>query len=344
MMKVLHIISDLSGGGGGVCLLNFAAQANRVIEQRHDILAVGKIYWDEIDVPCALTTHESHGNLGDAARFVKNGNYDLLQWHWWEEIPLMRELSKLNGPKRIIGCDVYPSEPKHTLTDFEIKYADLIVCDGLDTLMAYPSIPVEKKCFIVGGGPLMPYLNTGVTRQHRRIGRGSVLTEKKCPIDMIDSFAGMKVDAEFYVYGEGPLRQRFKNDARRLEIEHRVHLEGWHKDYPTRMSQLDLFVYELPEKSYASSELVLQGAMAAKVPVVILPSLGTRWMFQHEKTALVAKNRVELIKYAERLWNNPNEASALAQNAYNKAWLDYGTHNMVKGYLSSYIGLFRCKH
>ena len=143
--------------------------------------------------------------------------------------------------------------------------------------------------------------------------------------------------AEFYIYGYGPLKSRLEDDAAAMGVP--VHMMGWSKDYPSEVAKLDLLVYELPIDSYASSELAVQGAMAAEVPIVILPSLGTRWLIQHNETGLVAENREELIEYTNELWHDPRRARILATRAKEKALADYGTHNQVKAYQRLYAEL-----
>ena len=169
-MRVLHIISDLSGGGAGVCLRDFVVASNQ-LDQCHDVLTVGRVSYDEIDTK-GLTIYESRGSMDDAVYFIAHGHYDIFHWHWWEDMPLMRLVKDIPG-KRIVECDVYPCEPVHTLTESEIGYADVVVVDGRDTLEAYPQIP--NKRFIIGGANLDPYLNAPKQRLHTRIGRGSVL-------------------------------------------------------------------------------------------------------------------------------------------------------------------------
>jgi glycosyltransferase involved in cell wall biosynthesis len=256
-------------------------------------------------------------------------------------MPLMEELARYsNHHRRVITVDVFPAATVYRLSKFEIDYADMVVFDGKDALEAYPEIPPEKKCWILGATNLHLY-QTARSRSadgRLRIGRGSALTRRKCPPNLIEMVAPVLKavpNADFHIFGEGPLQGRLERDVRRAGLADRIILRGYVANFEEEIANLDLYLYQLPLRSYASSELNLQGAAAASLPIVIMPSAGTGWMFRHGIDAMVASNAEEAAAYAVDLLRDPARAAALGRAARNKAATEWGMPVMVSGYRQS---------
>ena len=340
--RVLHIVNYLTGGGGCVSPMEFASRANQEIGQEHHFLILEKSSGPAVSLPPNTTIFENnHRTMADCAKWISTAGYDVIHWHWWLAWDSMRalmiEMAKYGGHKRIITCDVYPSGPEYRLSKSEIDYADMVVFDGKDAMAAYPQIPDSKKTYIIGGTDLSPYTckRTRGSDGRFRMGRGSILNEYKCPLDIIEMVAPILhaiPNSEFHVFGQG-FTQRLQADIKRLNLTDRVFLRGWVPNFAEEIANLDLYLYHLPKLSYASSELNLQGAMAARLPIVIMPSLGTRWMFEHGKDALVADTPEQALNYCIRLSKDTCERDFLGGNAHAKAFEQFGIENMVKGYL-----------
>jgi hypothetical protein len=111
-------------------------------------------------------------------------------------------------------------------------------------------------------------------------------------------------------------------------------MRGWVSNFPEELADLDLYLYHLPQFSFASSELNLQGAMAVGLPIVVMPSTGIKWMFEHKKDAMVAENPKEAKNYCVNLSKHHEERIMLGQNAQKKVFNEYGMENMLEGYLN----------
>jgi glycosyltransferase involved in cell wall biosynthesis/2-polyprenyl-3-methyl-5-hydroxy-6-metoxy-1,4-benzoquinol methylase len=341
--KVLHVIDHFSPGGGFVSPVQFVVRVNQEPGQEHHILILDSAQRDLVDIPPSGTIFENkHRSIADCARWISDADYEVVQWHWWRSMDLMNdlmtEMSKYGGHKRIITCDVYPAAPEFTLSNRELDYADMFIFDGKDSMFVYPQIPVSKKAYVVGGTALDAYTIPRTRRDDGkfRMGRGSVLSKWKCPPDLIQMVAPILAavpNSEFRIFGDGELEPKLRADIKHLRLKGRVFLRGWVRNFEEEMVNLDMYLYHLPRNSFASSELNLQGAMAAGLPIVIMPSLGIRWMFEHGKDALVAENVVQAQEYCIHLAKDPGERARLGKNARTKAFKEFGIENMVRGYL-----------
>ena len=166
-------------------------------------------------------------------------------------MPFLTHMTAHPGPAVVITCDVFPSCADYRLTNRDIEYADLIVFDGLDAMKAYPEIAPAKRMWIVGSARLDEYAALYPRRERHglKFGRGSILTRRKCPVDLIAYLRPVLEavpDSEFLIFGEGPLRHKLARDIRRNQLQRRVLMPGWVEDFPRRLSEIDIYLYHLP--------------------------------------------------------------------------------------------------
>ena len=343
-LRVLHIVTELSKGGGFVSPMEFAKNAADETGQVHEFLAIEPGSTVGIPIASSIIVHQNRArSYAECAAWISRMRYDVLHWHWWSMSGpmtlLMAEMALVGGHKRIITCDVFPVSSRYRLGRREIAYADMIVFDGRDTYDSYSEIPLSQKEFVVGATNLTTYQRVHARSDDGkfRIGRGSYLHPLKCPTDLIADIRGIMTEipnAEFHIFGHGPLEQRMRKEIARYGLGCRVLMRGWVSDFASEVAKLDLYYYPMPKESYASSELNLQGVMAAEVPLVIIPSDGVKWMFKHGVDALVAQNRKESLAFCKRLATDPVERIRLAEGGRAKALAEFGVHNMVRGYLN----------
>lgn len=348
--RVLHVVNHLCRGGGFDCAVDFIQEANRIPGQEHGLLALRTDNREQAVIPPGLPLlHGDAGTMESLVRKIREGGYDFLQWHWWRDNPemgrMMELLAAVEGPGRIVTCDVYPSAPEYALGAREIGYADWIVFDGLDAMKAYRDIPGNRKLHIVGGAALSQYQQASKRRADGsfRIGRGSVLSPWKCPPDLIEMVApALRAipNAEFHIFGDGELRSKLECDLRNLGLADRILMRGWVRNFVEEIALLDAYLYHCPRLSFGSSELTLQGAMAAGVPVVVLPSMGVRWMFEHGRNALVAENAAEAAEYCVKLACDPELRARIGSAGQDKAVREFGVANAVRQYIEHVYSAF----
>jgi glycosyltransferase involved in cell wall biosynthesis len=347
-VKVLHVIRHLSPGGGCVSPFEFASFANRearAIEHEFLVLEAGgrEHYTPPANVPFYFPEHADFTGVPER---ILSRKYDILHIHWWMKNDLMSQFLRVMincpVPYKVLTCDVYPCGPDFRLSDVEIAFADKIVFDGESSLEAYPEIPSIKKSFVVGGTDLSSYESKPRRRNDKkfRIARGSTLTPLKCPenlIELVQPIFDRVPEAEFHIFGDGPLLSRFRADIDEKKLTDKIILRGWVKDFAAEVADFDVYLYHLPKESFASSELNLQGVMAAGIPLVVMPSDGTAWMFRHEKDSLVSTNSRDCVSHVVKLARSTTLRRQLSLGARQRANLDFGLINMLKGYRKLYF-------
>ena len=329
----------MSPGGGCVSPFEFASAANALNNGLwHEFLILEKDNHKSYRPPKNVPYYF----MGNVEDFFKRANqYDVLHINWWQREPVMTNLFKaakesIRIPK-IITCDVYPAGPEFRLSKDEIDFADLIVFDGKSAFDVYADLDMTKKLFIVGGTNLEQYTQAKRTRRDKkfRIGRGATLTHWKMPeniVGLVEPILEAIPESEFHLFGHGPLETKIRMDVAQSKYKNQIFLRGWVSNFPEEVANLDAYLYHLPNESFASSELNLQGVMAAGIPIVARPSHGTQWMFEDRKDSLIAETYEVCVPLMIGLHNSPELRHEIAQNSSQKAKSHFGVQVMLKAY------------
>ncbi len=126
-------------------------------------------------------------------------------------------------------------------------------------------------------------------------------------------------DARFVVCGSGAGFGAIAAEAERLGIRERFELRGWVDDVGAELAGFDVFGYPLCAGNYSTAELVLQEAMAAGVPPVVLPYGGAAGLVEDGLSGLVAADEREYPRAIERIGADPELRKALAAGARERA-------------------------
>jgi hypothetical protein len=92
----------------------------------------------------------------------------------------------------------------------------------------------------------------------------------------------------------------------------------------------------MPGHSRSASDVNVQEAMAAGLPVVLLPSRGCPDMVLHEVSGLVVHSEDEMVSALRRLYDEPDLRDRLGRNARSYAARFFGAHNTALGYHQLY--------
>ena len=126
-------------------------------------------------------------------------------------------------------------------------------------------------------------------------------------------------NSRFLVAGSGGGFAELAAQAERLGVRERFEFLGWLRDVPSVLARLDVFGYPLREENTSTGELVLQEAMAAGVPPVVLPHGAPGRIVRHEETGLIAEGPEEYARAIDHLYDHPRERARLGRQAREHA-------------------------
>jgi hypothetical protein len=290
MPRVLHVIERLSRGGASRALLGVAAHTHAV---EHRVLQLA-------DTPAAA----AHEELERA---------DLVHVHFWNTPELYELLTgKLPPMRLLIWAHVGGDQAPHVLSEELVALSDVTVASTPYT-PGLPVIPPAQGWTHLEGMEGRPHkgFNVGYV--------GTVDFAKMHP-DYVRMSARVDApDARFVVCGSGDGFATLAREAEELGVRDRFDLRGYVDDVGPVLAELDVFGYPLCPENYSATELVLQEAMYARVPPVVMAYGGAQRSVEHGRTGLVVHDEDEYVEAIERLHAHPEERRQLGDAAHEYA-------------------------
>lgn len=138
-------------------------------------------------------------------------------------------------------------------------------------------------------------------------------------------------DVEFLVAGDGPLKERLHEQARKLGIFDVTRFVGWRTDIPELLAVMDVFCHATLWEQFPY--MVLQ-ALALETPTVATAVDGVPEMLLDEETGLLVPPRdgAKLAAAVERLLDAPEWGRQLARAGRQKVLREFDAREMVRRY------------
>ena len=328
--RILHVIERLAPGGAAGALI---AAARRLAGsgQRHEILS--------LEAPVEATAKQAEqaglsvidGRAPDVAAGERwrslMAEADLVWVHAWTSPALDAFLRRPHPPARwLVWLHVAGDTAPHVLTAALADFPDLLVasCPYSLSLPAFAEARCETSV-VLSGSDLAPF--AAIVRQPGpsfRVGYVGTLDATKMHPDFVQLSAAAAIpEARFDVFGRGAGEQRLRREIA-LHGDGRFQLHGWASDVPSALSAMDVFGYPLARDCHASAELVLQEAMAAGVPPVILDRGAAVHLVDHGRTGLIARDEADYPRRLEQLAADPALRHALGDAARRHALAKFG--------------------
>jgi glycosyltransferase involved in cell wall biosynthesis len=346
-VRVLHVIQQLSRGGAARALVAAAGCQQRGDSSTHQILAL------EVDIePGARRLAD------DAALPVISGadeasvralvaTADIVHVHYWNTPELVGFLQRLTLPARVVVTSHVPGDtPPHVLHRAFIDWADFTIATGpygyaqpvfrdLDA-----RVRAERTALVLCA-PDFSRLTNLTPRPHAGFTVGYIGTVD--PVKMHPDYVAMSAAVDvpgvrFLVYGSGDGFAALRREAAARGALDRFELRGYVEDIASVLAGLDVFGYPV---THASGELVLQEAMFAGVPPVVLATGAAAWIVQHERTGLIADCPDAYARAIERLYRDSAERRRLGANAAAHARQAFGAGHAAEALDTIYARVMR---
>jgi glycosyltransferase involved in cell wall biosynthesis len=316
-MKVLHVVSTISVGGTSKALMSLATGLQDKYGISSTIATTHPLVENVSREAIAFALHENV-TVKQLAEIVLEGKFDLV--HWWKNTGSgqFRNYIKTIGSKRppllITLCQV-PVDPRHSLSRFEMEYADKIVfiCKEAYHNWRVKAVPAEAKELIYFGTWSSRKDSVNLSAEEKdnsvfRFGRGSVLS--KCPSGFLSTFKKIEIpESTFHIAGSGndADRQRIEAEIRKTGLTDRVVLEGQfgQVEWNEFLHGLDVFLYQLPPRAFSAIDATIQDAMLAEIPVIYQGPPAPKELLVHGESGFVAGDEKEVIFYAQQLYHDP---------------------------------------
>jgi glycosyltransferase involved in cell wall biosynthesis len=145
-------------------------------------------------------------------------------------------------------------------------------------------------------------------------------------------------DAKFVLVGDGPLRPRYQEVARELNLNNNVYFLGKRTDVPTIISNLDVSVLSSINEGFSN---VILESMAASKPVVATKVGGSPEMVTNGVTGYLVPpaDSQSMANAIIKLLQNPDEAKTMGAAGRKIVQEKFTVEAMVKSYERLYVSL-----
>lgn len=324
MINILHITTHMGGGVGKVLsgITSYANYTGRCY--RHKIILLenpDKTNFIDICIESGVEIMIC-SDFKDAYEEIKKA--DIVQLEWWNhprmskfmvEFPKIK--TKLVVWSHISGC-VYPNIP----FDF-IKIPSKFIFTS-EYSYENPVWSEEEREYVVkntevinssGGFELF---KDKQLKQHDgfNIGYIGTLNYSKLNENFAKYYESVDIeDSKFTIIGDNENVEDMIEDLNKSNIYDKTCIKGYVNDVSKEMQKFDVFSYLLNKEHFGTTENVLLEAMAIGLPVVAINQCAEKYLIKHMETGILINSVEEYKEAIKYLYNNPNEARRIGQNA-----------------------------
>lgn len=348
-LSVLHVIPALGAGGAVRSLLATATWSARQSGAVHSMLPLVASATDT-RARLARGGFPVHDPEDEAALRAAVAAADVVQVHFWNTPELYAWLDADWPPLRLLlWIHVGGREPPQVVTRELVGVADVVVAASAYT----HALPVLEEARDRGGTTRIAMIpdttDLAAFAQVVRTGDPGFRVGYLGTVDFVKMHpayvalhARVRVPGvRVAVGGAGGAWHALRREAERLGVSDRFEWRGYVTDVPAFLAEVDVLGYPLREDNYSSAELVVQEAMAAGVPPVVLSHGGAARMIRHGETGLVADDLDAYVAAIEALHRQPELRARLGASARTFALGSFGAARSARALDGIYADLVR---
>lgn len=316
--NILHITPHL-GGGVGTVLLNWLAYDKSNL---HSVITLD--YANEKGTQILKANNiKLFSQIPTEQILSKIEQADITVIHFWNHPLLYNFLVKNTLPKSriVIWSHVLGAEPPYVFNEKLFDFCDKFVFTTPVSYNFYDKNP-KFDCILSTGGVERFKDLKPVKHDKYTVGYIGTVDYAKMHPKYINTLSKTNAERIFITGGDNE-KQICKNADERFEVTGKL------SDIKPVLEQTDVFAYLLNPSHYGTAEQVLQEAMSAGIPPVVLNNPCEASLVKHLETGLVAKDLEEYINYINLLKEDIDLRNKLGNNAKKYAEENFSLENLT---------------
>ena len=338
MIKILHIIQQLSPGGAARGMIATAKYSSRSGNFQHIAMSLLPADIDALEMAreASITVLNNPDRNIIYKEIEKSDIVHINFWNTPEIYELLR--SDLPAMRLLIWYHISGDGSPQIITQKLMDFADINIASNPNTFNNLPLLrdmlldEKYKKVRMVYDAADFARLDDFKVRKHKNFNVGYIGTVDF--VKMHRNYVSMSSvidipDVKFIVCGGG-IENLLREEAQSLGVAERFDFRGYVNDIKSVIEILDVYGYPLCEDTYASAELNLQEVMYGGIPPVVFPYGGVKQLVVNDYTGYIVNSEVEYKKAVEYLYYHPEERERLGNNAKEYAKQIFGAENAAK--------------
>lgn len=259
-------------------------------------------------------------------------NADIVQVHFWNSPALYSFLRQGIGDCRLtIWCHVNGCYAPHVIPLALFQQAHSVLATTSITL----SLPRHRefrkehpdRFFSIPGGADFSRLDGYKAKVHDGFNIGYVgrVDPSKIHPEFVEICSRLQIpSARYVVRGDGDYKLNLSQKANEMGIQEKFSFQSHMDDIKEALHDLDVFGYPLHPYNSCTSELVVQEAMFAGIPPVLMSDGGAAKLVKNGKNGIVVSNSKDYVLAIQFLANHPTFRVQLGQQASLDARSKFG--------------------
>jgi len=330
-MKIIFIISDLTGGGAEKILVNLA---NFFSDKNHEVYII------------TLSNNDSFYKLNDNINHIKlnlyknsTSSFDKI-FNNLKRVKELRNNIKNINPNRIVSFltqtnitsilaniglnipiiiserSIYNSENNSKfwmlLRRLTYQYASYLIVLTEDDAKNY-NFMKDKE--VIPNFIKIDKENNIIKKDNIILAVGRLHSVKQFDL-LISIYAKLKTDYKLYIVGDGPEKEKLQNLIKNLNLENKIFLEGQKKNVYEYYKRAKIFV--LTSKHEAFPNVLLEALYFGCAIVSFDCDYGPRAILENSKNGFLVKNNDEFMEKVKSLIADDNLQTNISDNARNR--------------------------
>ena len=355
--RVIHLVEDLKIGGAERVIADIVESLDRKKFEASVwcVTRGGKIAEALSDKGVevrilGISNYRNPLNILKLTRLLRKAEPDIVHTHGYFASVISRLAAKKAGIPVIIAhvhSTYWDYHKRHVLIERKLsRFTDKIICcsravesfvrdfekiEGDKTIVIYNGADEER--FFPSQDAQSIRAEFGMDKKDPVVGTVSSLTPHKGHHDLLRAASLVLEEipsVKYLLVGDGPLRERLEEQAKKANIHSSVIFTGEREDIPEVLSLMDVFV--LPSSSREGLGLAIIEAMAAGKPVVATEIGGIPEVVKDGETGLLVApgNPEALARATLRLLRDPNAARVMGEQGRIRFEEKFTKNRMVR--------------
>jgi len=343
--KVLHITPHM-GAGVGRALSNLSINAsNYDSKYEHHIILLEEQQNKQSYNECRENgiSVEIITDFDVIAKQMNNA--DIVQVEWWHHPLISYFLANFPQVKTrlLFWCHIsgnnYPLLPASIVKrPHRFLFTSLSSYDNPSWTTSEKLHIKETSDVVNSCGNLESFFDTNLA-EHDGFNIGYVGTQNYCRLhpDFVDMCNSIDLpNSKFVMIGDNTNIKDISEKAKLKGILDKFEFKGYVNDVEKQLSQFDVFAYPMNPYHYGTTENAIVEAMAVGLPVVLFNQCCEKYIVKHQQTGLLVDTQDDYVEAVKFLYNNPNEAKRLGQNAKEYVGRKYSIKNTIEKFEENY--------
>jgi L-malate glycosyltransferase len=305
-MNLVHIISSLGPGGPTRSLTTFVEWSTRNMPSvSHRILTLEPRAYQPLSLRLRRCGAVILRNLSAAQIEEILGRADVAFVHFWNTPLIWRVIARRTPPVRAVIWAMVRGDhlPQRLNANLLHSAAGVVL-----TAAAPPHLlPIFEQAPIISS-LIQPDRVAGVVRRPHdgfRVDYAGTTNSGKLDVRIFSIMSNLAIPGvKVRIFG-GALEPAMAQAHAAMPDPSLVEICGFTENIADVFATTDVFAFPMAETSYSTSDVVLQEAMLAGLPVVIYADRGSSRFVENEKTGLVVSDAAEFTAAIERLHRDP---------------------------------------